>query len=87
MPILFINPIYARYWSYFFFSDTALQNKAKPVGGSAPQTFFSGTNKPTNTGAGMASLQPKRTPLSQDEIDIILVCIFHPDLKLIWAVY
>ncbi|KAF1001413.1 uncharacterized protein LOC141705516 [Apium graveolens] len=54
-------------------SDSASQNKAKPVGGSAPQTFFSGTNKSTNSGGGKASLQPKRTPLSQDEIDSILL--------------
>lgn len=61
---------------FFFFPDSASQNKAKPIGGSAPQTFFSGANKPTNSGGGMASLQPKRTPLSQDEIDSILVCNF-----------
>ncbi|WOG88080.1 hypothetical protein DCAR_0207313 [Daucus carota subsp. sativus] len=54
-------------------SDAASQNKAKPVAGSGPQTFFSGSNKPANTGGGMASLQPKRTPLSQDEIDSILL--------------
>ncbi|PSS11307.1 Thioredoxin domain-containing protein [Actinidia chinensis var. chinensis] len=40
---------------------------------NAAQTLFS-TSAPSNvTGAGKASLQPKRTPVSQEEIESILL--------------
>jgi len=41
--------------------------------GSAYQAFFSSLKASTAVG-GKASLQPKRTPVSNEEIEAILVC-------------
>ncbi|CAK9143167.1 unnamed protein product [Ilex paraguariensis] len=42
------------------------------VGNDAPQSFFSRSTSSNMTVGGKASLQPKRTPVSQEEIDAIL---------------
>ncbi|KAK3016056.1 hypothetical protein RJ639_007543 [Escallonia herrerae] len=48
------------------------QHQTISVAGDAPQTFFSGSASSNMTLGGKASLQPKRTSLSQEEIEAIL---------------
>ncbi|XP_010266510.1 PREDICTED: uncharacterized protein LOC104604003 [Nelumbo nucifera] len=58
-------------------SGSASQPQAALASSDAHQTFFSGAKipaAPTNTGVGgKASLQPKRTPVSDREIEAILL--------------
>ncbi|XP_065858590.1 uncharacterized protein [Euphorbia lathyris] len=50
-------------------SQTQMANSAS---GNADHTFFSSLKPPVTLG-GKASLQPKRTPLSNEEIEAILL--------------
>ncbi|GMN31569.1 hypothetical protein TIFTF001_003319 [Ficus carica] len=52
-------------------SESEIQAPAKD--GNATQTFFLGLKASTTLG-GKASLQPKRTLVSNEEIEAILVC-------------
>lgn len=54
-------------------ADSASQTQTTATAGDAGQTFFS--SKALLTVGGKASLQPKRTPVSNEEIEAILVCI------------
>ncbi|XP_040987796.1 uncharacterized protein LOC121235517 [Juglans microcarpa x Juglans regia] len=53
-------------------SDSASQTQATYTPGDAGQTFFFGSKVSTTVG-GKASLQPKRTPVSNEEIETILL--------------
>jgi hypothetical protein len=55
-------------------ADSASQPQPTSTAGDAGQTFFFTSRVPTTVG-GKASLQPKRTPISNEEIEAILVCI------------
>ncbi|KAK9067945.1 hypothetical protein SSX86_012056 [Deinandra increscens subsp. villosa] len=46
---------------------------AKPVANDVPSAFFSRSTSSEKSLGGKASLQPKRTPMTQEEIDAILV--------------
>ncbi|RDX98051.1 hypothetical protein CR513_19087, partial [Mucuna pruriens] len=52
-------------------SAPGIQALSSTTGANIP--FFSGSKASTSLG-GKASLQPKRTPVSNDEIEAILVC-------------
>ncbi|XP_024996855.1 uncharacterized protein LOC112529717 [Cynara cardunculus var. scolymus] len=55
-------------------SGSTTQNQAAaPVAGDVPSAFFSRSAPSEKTLGGKASLQPKRTPMSQEEIDAILL--------------
>ena len=63
------------------------QTQATPVASDVPSTFFSkpAASEKASLG-GKASLQPKRTPVTQEEIDAIMVkqyqfCFFKPYAK------
>ncbi|KAL8238864.1 hypothetical protein R6Q59_015431 [Mikania micrantha] len=47
--------------------------QAKPAASDAPSAFFSRSAPSETTLGGKASLQPKRTPMTQEEIDAILL--------------
>ncbi|XP_018815567.1 uncharacterized protein LOC108987153 [Juglans regia] len=53
-------------------SDSASQTQTTSTPGDAGQTFFFGSKVSTTVG-GKASLQPKRTPVSNEEIETILL--------------
>ncbi|KAI7993682.1 hypothetical protein LOK49_LG11G02812 [Camellia lanceoleosa] len=56
-------------------SGSTSQHQEKNTAGNSNQTLFS-RSSPSNVtfgGGGKASLQPKRTPFSQEEIDAILL--------------
>lgn len=53
-------------------SDSASQPQPTSTAGDAGQTFFFTSRVPTTVG-GKASLQPKRTPISNEEIEAILL--------------
>ena len=55
------------------FAGPGLQPQAATKTGDGDLTFFSSSKAPATVG-GKASLQPKRTPVSNDEIEAILVC-------------
>ncbi|WCJ26519.1 hypothetical protein M5689_008327 [Euphorbia peplus] len=54
------------------FSDSTSQTQLANSTENADQTFFSSL-KPSMTLGGKASLQPKRTPISNEEIEAILL--------------
>ncbi|XP_022761294.1 uncharacterized protein LOC111307532 isoform X2 [Durio zibethinus] len=54
-------------------SGSELQPQSATRTGDGDLTFFSSSKAPSTVG-GKASLQPKRTPLSNEEIEAILVC-------------
>ncbi|KAG8476468.1 hypothetical protein CXB51_033400 [Gossypium anomalum] len=54
-------------------SDSGLQAQVASKTGDGDLTFFSSSKAPATVG-GKASLQPKRTPVSNEEIEAILVC-------------
>ncbi|XWS50091.1 hypothetical protein CRYUN_Cryun12cG0058700 [Craigia yunnanensis] len=54
-------------------SGSGLQSQSATKTGDGDLTFFSGS-KASATVGGKASLQPKKTPVSNDEIEAILVC-------------
>ncbi|KAI3691854.1 hypothetical protein L6452_31656 [Arctium lappa] len=55
-------------------SGSTTQNQAAaPAANDVPSTFFSRSAPSEKTLGGKASLQPKRTPMSQEEIDAILL--------------
>lgn len=56
-----------------FILGTASETQKVSGGDIASQTFFSSSKSSTTLG-GKASLQPKRTPVSSEEIEAILVC-------------
>ncbi|PON45212.1 hypothetical protein PanWU01x14_260420 [Parasponia andersonii] len=51
---------------------SASETQAPAKAGNAPHTFFS-SSKASMTLGGKASLQPKRTPVSNEEIEAILL--------------
>ncbi|XP_021282465.1 uncharacterized protein LOC110415211 [Herrania umbratica] len=53
-------------------SGSGLQPQAGTKPGDGDLTFFSSSKAPTTVG-GKASLQPKRTPVSNEEIEAILL--------------
>ncbi|KAJ9148070.1 hypothetical protein P3X46_030165 [Hevea brasiliensis] len=53
-------------------SGSASHSQEASTTGNADLTFFSSSKTSTTVG-GKASLQPKRTPLSNDEIEAILL--------------
>ncbi|KAL7165543.1 hypothetical protein ACSBR2_041264 [Camellia fascicularis] len=54
-------------------SGSTSQHQEKNTAGNSNQTLFSRSSPSNVTGGGKASLQPKRTPFSQEEIDAILL--------------
>ncbi|GAV65768.1 hypothetical protein CFOL_v3_09282 [Cephalotus follicularis] len=54
-------------------SGTASQPEAASTAGNTDMAFLS-SSKVSSTVGGKASLQPKRTPVSKEEIEAILVC-------------
>ncbi|KAL7594900.1 protein transport protein sec31 [Lactuca sativa] len=54
-------------------SGSATQTQATPVANDVPSSFFSKSAPSEKTLGGKASLQPKRTPMSQEEIDAIML--------------
>ncbi|KAI3804477.1 hypothetical protein L1987_26050 [Smallanthus sonchifolius] len=54
-------------------SGSAAQTQATPAASDVPSTFFSRSAPSDKTLGGKASLQPKRTPMTQEEIDAILL--------------
>ncbi|KAK9059338.1 hypothetical protein SSX86_021958 [Deinandra increscens subsp. villosa] len=54
-------------------SGSVTQPQATPAASEVPSTFFSRSATSDKTLGGKASLQPKRTPMTQEEIDAILV--------------
>ncbi|PPD84672.1 hypothetical protein GOBAR_DD18360 [Gossypium barbadense] len=53
-------------------SDSGLQAQGASKTGDGDLTFFSSSKAPATVG-GKASLQPKRTPVSNEEIEAILM--------------
>ncbi|KAB2000882.1 hypothetical protein ERO13_D12G237933v2 [Gossypium hirsutum] len=53
-------------------SDSGLQAQGASKTGDGDLTFFSSSKAPATVG-GKASLQPKRTPVSNEEIEAILL--------------
>ncbi|XP_059442672.1 uncharacterized protein LOC132174931 [Corylus avellana] len=53
-------------------TDSASQSQTTSTAGDAGQTFFFSSKVSTTVG-GKASLQPKRTPMSNEEIEAILL--------------
>ncbi|XP_062147013.1 uncharacterized protein LOC133854759 [Alnus glutinosa] len=53
-------------------TDSASQSQTTSTAGDAGQTFFF-VSKVSTTVGGKASLQPKRTPMSNEEIEAILL--------------
>ncbi|KAG2680873.1 hypothetical protein I3843_11G118700 [Carya illinoinensis] len=53
-------------------SDSASQTQTTYTPGDSGQTYFFGSKVSTTVG-GKASLQPKRTPVSNEEIETILL--------------
>ncbi|KAK2966518.1 hypothetical protein RJ640_019047 [Escallonia rubra] len=67
-------------------SGSTPQHQTISVAGDAPQTFFSGSASSNVTLGGKASLQPKRTPLSQEEIEAILAStVAVPAVSASWS--
>ncbi|KAK6251441.1 hypothetical protein QUC31_009066 [Theobroma cacao] len=64
-------------------SGSGLQPQARTKPGDGDLTFFSSSKAPTTVG-GKASLQPKRTPVSNEEIEAILVCNNPPFQAVVW---
>ncbi|KAJ0482649.1 hypothetical protein HanIR_Chr13g0656271 [Helianthus annuus] len=54
-------------------SGSATQTLAVPAASNVSSTFFSRSAPSEKTLGGKASLQPKRTPMTQEEIDAILL--------------
>ncbi|KAI3505297.1 hypothetical protein L1887_27349 [Cichorium endivia] len=54
-------------------SGSVTQTQSKPAANDVPSTFFSKSAPSEKTLGGKASLQPKRTPMSQEEIDAIML--------------
>ncbi|KAL9993279.1 hypothetical protein Hdeb2414_s1054g00976741 [Helianthus debilis subsp. tardiflorus] len=54
-------------------SGSATQTQATPAASDVPSTFFSRSAPSDKTLGGKASLQPKRTPMTQEEIDAIML--------------
>ncbi|KAI3828779.1 hypothetical protein L1987_02889 [Smallanthus sonchifolius] len=54
-------------------SGSATQTQATPAASNVSSAFFSRSASSEKTTAGKASLQPKRTPMTQEEIDAILL--------------
>ncbi|KAL4565424.1 hypothetical protein LXL04_029518 [Taraxacum kok-saghyz] len=54
-------------------SGSGAQTQATPAANEVPSTFFSKSAPSEKTLGGKASLQPKRTPMSQEEIDAIML--------------
>nr|XP_043628922.1 formin-like protein 3 [Erigeron canadensis] len=54
-------------------SGSVTQTKATPATNEVPSTFFSRSAPSEKTLGGKASLQPKRTPMTQEEIDAIML--------------
>lgn len=66
------------------FADSGLQAQVASKTGDGDLTFFSSSKVPATVG-GKASLQPKRTPVSNEEIEAILVCkpvLFHDVVRI-----
>ncbi|XP_038991301.1 uncharacterized protein LOC120114466 [Hibiscus syriacus] len=53
-------------------SDSGLQSQTGGKTGDGDLTFFSSSKAPSTVG-GKASLQPKRTPVSNEEMEAILL--------------
>ncbi|KAD4178422.1 hypothetical protein E3N88_27013 [Mikania micrantha] len=54
-------------------SGSTTQTQATPAASDVPSTFFSRSAPSDKTLGGKASLQPKRTPMTQEEIDAIML--------------
>ncbi|KAI3703477.1 hypothetical protein L1987_73574 [Smallanthus sonchifolius] len=54
-------------------SGSATQTQATPAASNVSSAFFSRSESSEKTTGGKASLQPKRTPMTQEEIDAILL--------------
>lgn len=70
--------MYMEYVKYLKFRNTLLEiseGSTKQVENEADTFFFSKLNTPKTIG-GKASLQPKRTPVSNQEMEAILVSNF-----------
>jgi hypothetical protein len=60
------------WWLRKALADSASQSQTTSTAADAGQTIFFGSKVSTTVG-GKASLQPKRTPMSNEEIEAILV--------------
>ncbi|KAK1430643.1 hypothetical protein QVD17_13534 [Tagetes erecta] len=54
-------------------TPTPTPTQAAPAANDVPSTFFSRSAPSDTTLGGKASLQPKRTPMTQEEIDAIML--------------
>ena len=63
------------------FAGPGLQPQAATKTGDGDLTFFSSSKAPATVG-GRASLQPKRAPVSNEEIEATLVCKTLPFMLL-----
>ncbi|KAL8196283.1 hypothetical protein R6Q57_025283 [Mikania cordata] len=62
-------------------SGSATQTQATPAASDVPSTFFSRSAPSDKTLGGKASLQPKRTPMTQEEIDAIMVVLSATEVE------